>query len=160
MFWDEKKMKVRTLKDGDIVTIKANTDEYWQSIFKEIKDGKFYSYSDLDCDKKLYKGPLGEVNQILSIRYATFKERQTLFDKIEEQEHKKWNTETKKFEDIRWRAKSGETYWYLTENFHVAWHTEVSDSTDKALGDVNNKFQTKELAETAANQIKELLSKL
>ena len=160
LFLDENKMKVRTLKDGDIVTIKADTDEYWQSIFKEIKDGNFYSYSDLDCDKKLYKGPFGEVNAILSIRYSTTEERQTLFDKIEEQEHKKWNTETKKFEDIKWEPKKGEKYWYLTENFHVAWHTEDNDSTDKALGEVNNKFETEELAEAARDKIKELLSKL
>ena len=36
MFWDENKMKVRTLKDGDIVTIKVDNGNDWKSIFKEI----------------------------------------------------------------------------------------------------------------------------
>ena len=160
LFWDEKKMKVRTLKDGDIVTIKDDNGEDWQSIFKEIKEGIFYSYSDLDCDKKLYRGPFGEINQILSIRYATTKERQTLFDKIEEKEHKKWNKETKEFETLKWKPKIGETYWYITEELYVDSFMEENDKIDKEFGKVNNKFKTKELAEVAADKIKELLSKL
>ena len=162
LFFDEKKMKVRTLKDGDIVTIKDAYNFLWYSIFKGIEGEKVYSYSNLTNNGDLYYevGPFGDINDILSIRYSTTEERQTLFDKIEEQEHKKWNTETKKFEDIKWEPKKGEKYWYLTENFHVAWHTEDNDSTDKALGEVNNKFETEELAEAARDKIKELLSKL
>ena len=162
LFWDGKKMKVRTLKDGDIVTIKDEYNCLWYSIFKGIEGHKVYSYSDLSNSGNLYHelGPLSEINDILSIRYSTTEERQTLFDKIEKQKHKKWNTETKKFEDIKWKPKKGEKYWYLTENFHVAWHTEDNDSTDKAFGEVNNKFETEELAEAARDKIKELLSKL
>ena len=161
MFWDEKKMKVRTLKDGDIISIKDHNGDTWQSIFKEIIDNRIYSYFSLDCDGELYKkGPIGHPNQILSIRYSTTKERQTLFDKIEEKEHKKWNAETKNFENIRWRAKKGETYWCITKELHVESYIEENDSIDKAMGEINNKFQTQEIAEAAANQIKELLSKL
>ena len=160
MFWDENKMKVRTLKDGDIITIKAYTGEYWQSIFKEIKDGKVYSYSDLDCDKKLYKGPFGEVNVILAIRYATTEERQTLFDKIEEQKHQKWNAETKEFEDIRWRAKTGEQYWFINAEGRACSMIDSNFNFDNNIHSFGNYFQTKELAEAAAGEIKELLSKL
>ena len=160
MFWDENKMKVRTLKDGDVITIKSDIGEYWQSIFKEIKDGKVYSYSDLDCDKKLYKGPFVEVNVILAIRYATTEERQTLFDKIEDQEHQKWNAETKSFEDFKWIAKNGQKYWYVSEYLKVESCLQHGSVMDTDLGEVNNKFKTKELAEAAADKIKELLSKL
>ena len=163
LFWDENKMKVRTLKDGDIITTKDNEGYVWHSIFKEIKDEKVYSYASLCKSSNICFGgenPLCYIRDISSIGFSTTEERQTLFDKIENEEHKKWNTETKKFEDIKWEPKKGEKYWYLTENFHVAWHTEDNDSTDKALGEVNNKFETEELAEAARDKIKELLSKL
>ena len=160
MFWDENKMKIRKLKAGDIVTIKDDNGEDWQSIFKEIKDGNVYSYSDLDCDKKLYKGPFGEINIISSIRYSTTEERKTLFDKIEEQRHQKWNAETQEFETLKWKPKIGETYWYITEELYVDSFMEENDRIDKAFGKVNNKFETEELAKAAAKKIKELLSKL
>ena len=162
LFWDENKMKVRKLKDGDIVTIKVDNGNDWKSIFKEIKDGKVFSYYDLTDYGYLYNkvGPISYINNIISIRYSTTEERQTLFDKIEEQEHKKWNTVTKEFENIRWRAKKGEKYWYLTENLHVSSLTEDNDCVDNDLGEANNYFKTKKLAKAAANQIKELLSKL
>ena len=161
LFWDENKMKVRTLKDGDIITIKDHNGDTWQSIFKEIIDNRIYSYFSLDCDGELYKkGPLGHPNQILSIRYSTTEERQTLFDKIEKQTHKRWNVETKCLENIRWRAKKGNWYWYIDRYLKTYSHTECGDNTDATHYSVNNYFQTKEIAEAAANKIKELLSKL
>ena len=162
MFWDENKMKVRTLKNGDIITTEECYGHTWYSIFEEIKDERVYTYSDLNDSGDLYHefSPFADINGILSIRYSTTDERQTLFDKIEEQKHQKRNSETKDFENIKWRAKKGEIYWYLTENLHISSHTEDNDSTDNALGEVNNKFKTKELTEAAAVKIKELLSKL
>lgn len=161
MFWDENKMKVRTLKDGDIIAIKDHNGDTWQSIFKEIIDNRIYSYFSLYCDGELYKkGPLGHPNQILSIRYSTAEERQTLFDKIEKEEHKKWNTVTKKFENVRWRAKKGVDYWIIDSEGNVHYTTELNYKVDDKAYSIGNYFQTKELAEAAANQIKELLSKL
>lgn len=161
LFWDENKMKIRTLKDGDIITIKDHNGDTWQSIFKEIIDNRIYSYFSLDCDGELYKkGPLGHPNQILSIRYSTTEERQTLFDKIEQQEHKKWNAETKKFDNVRWRAKEGENFWCVNEFMDIEEHFSHNGYNDIYLFSVGNYFQTKELAEAAANKIKELLSKM
>ena len=162
MFWDEKKMKVRTLKDGDIITTKVDNGTDWYSIFKEIKDGEVFSYYDLTDYGYLYNkvGPLSYINNIISICYSTTEERQTLFDKVEEKEHKKWNPETKRFENIKWEPKIGETYWCITEELNVESFIEENDCIDNALGEVNNKFQTQELAEAARDKIKELLSKM
>lgn len=161
LFWDENKMKIRTLKDGDIITIKDHNGDTWQSIFKEIIDNRIYSYFSLDCDGELYKkGPIGHPNQILSIRYSTTEERQTLFDKIEQQEHKKWNAETKKFDNVRWRANEGENFWCVNEFMDIEEHFSHNGYNDIYLFSVGNYFQTKELAEAAANKIKELLSKM
>ena len=115
---------------------------------------------ELRSDNLYNEGALCFLKSTLSIRYSTTEERQTLFDKVEEKEHKKWNTETKKFENVRWRAKSGEEYWYVSEYLNVESCIEANDRIDKALGEVNNKFKTQELAEAARDKIKELLSKL
>ena len=163
LFWDGKKMKVRTLKDGDIITTKDNEGYVWHSIFKEIKDEKVYSYASLCKSSNICFGgenPLCYIRDISSIGFSTTEERQTLFDKIEKEEHKKWNVETNKFEDIKWKPKKGEKYWYLTEKLHVSSYTEDNDFIDNDLGEANNKFKTKELAEAARDKIKELLSKL
>ena len=162
LFWDENKMKVRTLKDGDIITCESTYGNTWYSIFKEIKDKKFYSYSDLNSNGYLFHedGPISYIDCILSIRYSTTEERQTFFEKIEQQEHKKWNTVTKEFENVEWIAKKGEEYWYVSSCFNVYKCIETKNSFDRGLASVKNKFRTKELAEHAAEQIKELLSKL
>ena len=162
LFFDEKKMKVRTLKDGDIIMCESTYGNTWYSIFKEIKDKKFYSYSDLNSNGYLFHedGPISYIDCILSIRYSTTEERQTFFEKIEQQEHKKWNTVTKEFENVEWIAKKGEEYWYVSSCFNVYKCIETKNSFDRGLASVKNKFRTKELAEHAAEQIKELLSKL
>ena len=163
LFLDEKKMKVRTLKDGDIITIKDKDGYVWYFIFKEIKDEKVYSYASLCKSSNICfggKNPLCHIIDISSIGFSTTEERQTLFDKIEKQEHKKWNILTKKFENIRWRSKKGENFWCVNEFMDIEEHFSHNGYTDIYLFSVGNYFQTKELAEAAANKIKELLSKL
>ena len=163
LFFDEKKMKVRTLKDGDIVTIKDAYNCLWYSIFKGIEGEKVYSYASLCKSSNICFGgenPLCYIRDISSIGFSTTEERQTLFDKIEKEEHKKWNVETKKFEKIRWRAKEGEIYWFITEYFDISCHAEEDGEEDEFLFSASNYFQTKELAEAARDKIKELLSKL
>ena len=163
LFWDENKMKVRTLKDGDIVTIKDEYNCLWYSIFKGIEGEKVYSYASLCKSSNICFGgenPLCYIRDISSIGFSTTEERQTLFDKIEKEEHKKWNVETNKFEDIRWRAKKGQKYWYVYEDGTVTETTDTYSSYDNELFSFGNYFQTKELTEAAANKIKELLSKL
>ena len=163
LFWDENKMKVRTLKYGDIITTKDNKEYVWYSIFKEIKDENVYSYASLCKSSNICfggKNPLCYIRDISSIGFSTTEERQTLFDKIEKEEHKKWNVETKKFEKIRWRAKEGEIYWFITEYFDISCHAEEDGEEDEFLFSASNYFQTKELAEAARDKIKELLSKL
>ena len=59
-----------------------------------------------------------------------------------------------------WRAKNGEKYWYVNEYINVESCLQHGSVMDTDLGNVNNKFETKELAEAAANKIKELLSNL
>ena len=134
MFWDEKKMKVRTLKDGDIVTIEDAYNCLWYSIFKEIKDGKFCGYSYLSINGNLHHGLFGDIDVILHVRYSTTEERQTLFDKIEEKEHKKWNAETKKFTLQAYKEEE------LKDNFPKTWeefitlflHESISEKSAKA----------------------------
>lgn len=97
LFWDENKMRVRKLKEGDVICTKIQSVEYI-SIFCEIKNGFVYSYLDFS-KKSLSIHFLGgcsiPLSIVESIRFANTKERFALFNKIEEQAHKRRNTETK-----------------------------------------------------------------
>ena len=162
MFWDEKKMKVRTLKDGDVITVNEHFGIIRYSIFKEIKDEKIWSYADLELrsDNLYNEGALCFLKSTLSIRYSTTEERQALFDKIEEQEHKKWNEETKELENIFWRAKKGEKFWVISVYGRVECLTEYNNILSDRLYSFRNYFKTEELAKQASGKIKVLLSKL
>ena len=91
LFWDENKMRVRKLKDGDVICTKVQSVEYI-SIFCEIKNGFIYSYLDFS-NKSLSIHFLGRCSILLSmvesIRFANTEERFALFNKIEEQAHKR-----------------------------------------------------------------------
>ena len=162
MFWDEKKMKVRTLKDGDVITIETNKYR-WYSIFYRIEDGELHTYADFSKrNGQLFIGigELCKINQIPSIGFSTTEERQALFDKIEEQEHKKWNEETKELENIFWRAKKGEKFLVISVYGRVECLTEYNNILSDRLYSFRNYFKTEELAKQASGKIKVLLSKL
>lgn len=94
------------------------------------------------------------------LRPATDKEKKKLFDALTKQ-NKRWNAEKKVVEDVRWRAKKGETYYFLTfAAFNVFNATrERNSELDDANYDKCNYFKTEEAARITGNQILELLKK-
>ena len=91
LFWDENKMMVHKLKEGDVICTKIQSVEYI-SIFCEIKNGFVYSY--LDFSKKslsiLFLGGCSILlSMVESIRFANTEERFALFNKIEKQAYKR-----------------------------------------------------------------------
>lgn len=86
---------------------------------------------------------------------ATEAEKQELFNKLAEV-CKRWNPETKQIEDIRWRAKEGENYWYIHETA-VLKETERETNINNDLRYMrNNYFRTPKAAQKVAEQIKEI----
>lgn len=149
----EGKEEVRGFKDGDILTSKMGT----VLIFKEDNGcGQFTShYNTANFPNNYWFS--------VSFRLATEKEKQILFDKMREQ-GLKWNAEEKRVEKIRWRAKYGEQYWYVTSSCAVAgdfMREENSLTGSGAIEDwsVYNHFRKKAQAAEAAKRVRETLKK-
>lgn len=125
------------VKDGDLLI-----DVEFEEKF-EPKDGDFLY--DNNYGVFIYNGNQGEVNEKLTLgayigetcrsiytrawsnkwtykdtcRYATEQEKADFLERLEKEHHKRWNAETKLLEDIRWRPKEGEKYWYVDRDGEV-----------------------------------------
>lgn len=98
---------------------------------------------------------------IHSFRLATEEEKQLLFAEMKEQ-GLRWNAEEKRVEKIRWRAKEGEDYWYISSECAVIEDTMKAEETMIGAGTIEewknyNHFRTEEQAKEAAKRIKEVL---
>lgn len=91
-------------------------------------------------------------------RYATEQEKANFLERLEKEYHKRWNAETKQLEDIRWKPKEGETYWFIEHDGSVS--STLNNKYEyiqwRRIGR-NNCFKTKEAAQKVADQIKEIL---
>lgn len=96
------------------------------------------------------------------IRPATEEERKKLFAAMAK-EGKRWNTETKNFENVRWRAMSGGKYYYLifgNGDYGISETADIKTRSDNSRYLSGNYFKTEEAARIAGNHILELLKKL
>ena len=151
-------------KFGDIVCIEhpdigGFSRKYVISIFpnKEIPNGNRNYFFDIACvnmDGKLKINSEAYYNHG-HIRKASESEKQELFDKLKEV-GKRWNEETKKLEDIRWRAEKREKYFYINNCLIVDIHVETFDKMDDLRYKVCNYFHTFDAAEKVLYQIKEI----
>ena len=157
--------KEQKFKDGDILAPADYVDTTCPFIYKNTdKRGTHSYYVGVDtsnqlsiCDNPSYHWGDG------TLRYATEEEKQQLFDKMKEQ-GLKWNAEEKRVEKIRWRAKYGEQYWYVTSSCSVAgdfMREENSLTGSGAIEDWSgyNHFRKKAQAAEAAKRVKETLKK-
>lgn len=152
-------------KDGDVLVLVVNGKRCNAFIYKSTdKRGFHYYYVGLDVYNQISisESPSNRwSNNDLS--YSTEEEKQLLFDKMEEQ-GLKWNAKEKKVEKIRWRAKYGEQYWYVTSSCSVAgdfMREENSLTGSGAIEDWHgyNHFRKKAQAAEAAKRVKETLKK-
>jgi hypothetical protein len=157
----EKEGKSKDFKRGDILVSLSNeiilVDDY------DFKGGHLYSFVNVDRSGQLYNEPYFQWNERHDWRLASDEEKQLLFDKMKEQ-GLRWNAEEKKVEKIRWRAKYGEEYWYVTSSCSVAgdfMREENSLTGEGAIEDWSgyNHFRKKAQAKEAAKRVKETLKK-
>ena len=157
--------KVQDFKDGDILAHVECLDSACPFIYKNTDKKGFHSFyigvNTLNrliiCDSPINRWGTG------NLRYATEEEKQQLFDKMKEK-GLKWNAEEKRVEKIRWRAKYGEEYWYVTSSCAVAgdfMREENSLTGEGAIEDWSgyNHFRKKAQAKEAAKRVKETLKK-
>ena len=152
--------KETEFNDGDIVSV----TDYWGDtdilILKYRDDRGFnYYYIALSSSENLVQKSSdeeywGNITPVL----ATEEEKQLLFAKMKEQ-GLRWNAEEKRVEKIRWRAKEGEDYYYITGRGHVVGDEEGDLPEDIERYEFGNYFRTREQAEKAAEVVKEALRK-
>lgn len=153
-------------KFGDIIRIEhpdcnLYKRNYVISIFpdKEIpnkSDNKFFDIASINMDEELTIG--GTANYNYGHVYpASDSEKQELFKKLEK-EGKRWNPKTKQLEDIRWKPKDGDMYYFMDLDYSIA-YTRFSDGSfiDSKRVEANNCFKTEEVTQFYAEQIKEIL---
>lgn len=92
------------------------------------------------------------------VRYATEEEKYLFLERLEKECLKRWNSEKKCLEDIRWRAKKGSKYYRVATSgvFEVEECEETCSSISYLDYSCGNYFRTKEAAEEVADQIKEI----
>lgn len=151
-------------KFGDIVRVEIpnrdNERNYIICIFpnKEIpgkSQNYFFNLAGIDLAGGLWiNDTIGEYFNKGYVFPASESEKQELFDKLKKV-GKRWNPDTKKIEDIRWRANVGQKYWYV-DNTTIYEDTELIASDDDERHKRNNYFRTREAAQKVADQIKEI----
>ena len=147
-------------KDGDIIFTETCTCVCkWVSIFKEEIDRHIQTYCDIsipdDSYASTFEGTLCAKDDVKEMRVATENEKQILFDFLKSK-GLKWNKEEKKVEKLRWRAKEGESYYYITDN-GVICGIDDEFNIDNNRYASGNYFKTVSEAEKYAEKIKKLL---
>lgn len=91
-----------------------------------------------------------------NIRFATPEEKADFLGRLERKYHKRWNPETKQLEDIRWRAKMRERYYFVSSACDVASYEESNLGCDNVYYNLGNYYRNVEAAQKVAEQIKEI----
>lgn len=89
-------------------------------------------------------------------RYATPEEKAAFLEQLEKEYGKRWNKETKKLEDIRWRAKAGEGYYTINGALDVVGEFAGACPHEDILHERGNYFRSNEAAQKVADQIKDI----
>lgn len=156
---------IYTPKFGDIVKVVCLDDDgftynYMICIYpKDLKDISKYKSGCFNIANLNYEGKLDYLCSnagTLKIYPASEEEKQRLFDKLRE-DNKKWNPKTMQLEDIRWKPKDGEIYWFINEGGCITRTSFAKISSYDILRVTNNNcFKTEEAAVKVANQIGEI----
>lgn len=153
-------------KDGDFIFVKSRLRPYvtkysFIGIFRNIIKDEGCSpillmYASLKDDNRLaYGNSIEPYNNSEYIRPATEKEKKLLIDKLAVV-NKRWNEEKKCLEDVRWRAKKGELYRWVSADGYVKESTDEHGECNNCYYKSGNYFKTEEAAEKVAEQIREI----
>lgn len=147
------------LTKGAYVTIHLTYDPRLQRTFISNTDNDYdlvmYHVTQFNGGIK-FTGTWGD-NCIL--RNATPEEIQELNDQLAAG-GKCWNPDTMQIEKLRWKPKEGEQYWYVASWGGVWCRHHINSDVDQGILQLSNVFQTKEQAEKALEQVKELFKSL
>ena len=165
-----------TIPDGCKATIKDQSVEIEQA--QKFKDGDvlvvviddvecsfiFFETSMKFCCYHIMLRPNGEISRmwffdiskLAYTRHATEEEKRQLFDKMKEKGWQ-WNAEKKYVELIRWKAKEGETVYFLNLHQDESIASKGTVASVDYLWETYNYFRTQEQTNEAARRVKETL---
>lgn len=149
-------------EDGEVCYVRDI--QGYESVFIKRDDGCNITshYVSFDNHKTFYCNPgVVTYNKVVDVlRPATDKEKQQLFDALAKQ-NMRWNPEKKIVENMRWRAKPGEDYYYISglpdKTPEVSFRQETCSAQDDMDYNRGNYFKTKEAALIAGNQMIDIL---
>lgn len=96
------------------------------------------------------------ISKLAYTRHATEEEKRQLFDKMKEKGWL-WNAEKKCVELNRWRAKEGETIYFMNLHQDKSIVSKGTPASVDYLWETYNYFRTKEQAIEAAKRVREAL---
>ena len=139
-------------KDGDFLADKDGCVFICSRPFSDC----YGCYAGSYCDGTIHAE--SEVTWVkkAGCRYATPEEKSDFLARLEKECHKRWNPETKQLEDIRWRAKMRERYYFVTSACDVASYEESNLGCDNVYYNLGNYYRNVEAAQKVAEQIKDI----
>ena len=174
-----KKVQKYEPKDGDFVYLKwegvktflpyKEGEREAIGIFKETGDDMLYCYVTYFVGDDFKNNPTlmipsdyignkivnGHTSMFDEIRPATEEEKKLLIEKLAEV-GKRWNEEKKCLENVRWRAKKGKLYRWVSADGYVKESTDEHRECDNCYYKSGNYFKTEEAAEKVAEQIRNI----
>lgn len=140
-------------KDGDFVI-----DDYGDVfIYNKKLSTRFSGGCYVGYNSKWNELVFGVWNHSYVERLATPEEKSAFLARLEKECGKRWNPETKQLEDIRWRAKEGCQYWFVsTISTDISIKLECNAPFDDERYNSGNYFKTNEAAKKVDDQIKDI----
>lgn len=143
-------------KDGDFCVTKNGCIFIYNSNYKLRSNALLGYYVGIDCYNDITINEDDRFGFSDVVRRATEKEKSSFLERLEKECHKRWNPETKKLEDTRWRAGMHGPYYYIIGFDNIVGTTDARIACDDDRYATNNYFKTREAAEKVADQIKEI----
>lgn len=143
-------------KDGDFCATDNGCIFIYNSNYKLRSNYLLGYYVGIDCYNDITINEDNRFGFSNEVRCATPEEKAAFLSRLEKECGKRWNPVTKNLEDIRWRAKKGETYFYVDNCALVTTHGETFDMIDNLRYELGNYFRYYESAQKVAGQIKEI----
>lgn len=143
-------------KDGDFCATDNGCIFIYNSNYKLRSNYLLGYYVGIDCYNDITINEDNRSGFSNEVRRATPEEKVAFLERLEKECHKRWNEETKKLEDIQWRAKMRERYYFVTSACDVATCEESNLGCDNAYYNLGNYFRNVEAAQKVADQIKDI----
>lgn len=147
--------QAQKFKDGDVLVVVIDDAECPFIFFENSM--KFCCYHImLRPNGEISRTWFFDISKLAYTRHATEEEKRQLFDKMKEKGWQ-WNAEKKCVELIRWKAKEGETIYFLNLHQDESIVSKGTPASVDYLWEIYNYFRTQEQTNEAARRVKETL---